>query len=127
MQHFTAEGQWWLPETPERRVPGTLTFDGDGLELVLYDALREFTMTEGEVVGVASPDWSVEPILHGRTRDGRDFTLFQAGGLNLRGPFDVTKEVYRPEMALGGCHTNLDDFIEVWCGFDYLDACVVRL
>lgn len=122
MEHFIAEGQWWLPEEPGRRVPGTLTFNADGLELVLYDALRTFEMPEGEVVGVGSPEWEVEPVLHGRTRDGRDFTLVEVGGANLKGPFDVVQEVYRPEIALDGCHTRSDLFAEAWCSFDYLDA-----
>jgi ApeA N-terminal domain 1 len=122
VEHFTVEGQWWLPAHPARRVPGTLTFDGDGLELVLYDALREFEVPEGEVARVDGPDWKVEPIVHGRTRDGRVYTLFEVGGANLVGPFDEVQEVYRPEIALAGCHTGADNFAEVWCSFDFLDA-----
>lgn len=122
MEHFTAEGQWWLPDDPDRRVPGTLDFNADGLELVLYDALRKFEMPEDKVVGVAEPEWEVEPVLHGRARDGRDFTLLEVGGANLKGPFHEVKEVYRPAMALAGCHTGSDLFSEVWCDFDYLDA-----
>ncbi len=122
VEHFTTEGQWWLPDQSDRRVPGTLTFNADGLELVLYAALREFEMLEDRVVDVAAPDWEVEPVLHGRARDGRDFTLLEVGGANLKAPFQEVTEVYRPAMALAGCHTRSDLFSEVWCDFDYLDA-----
>jgi hypothetical protein len=121
MEHFAIEGQWWLPATPDRRVPGTLTFDGEGLELVLVEPLREFVMPTDQVVGVTAPEWTVEAILHGRTRDRRDFTLLDCGGMNLVGPFHEGQEVYRPDMALDGCHTKQDSFLEVRCGFDYLD------
>lgn len=122
VEYFTVEGQWWLPAQPERRVAGTLTFDGDGLGLIVYDALRAFPTSAGQVVAVGSPDWTVNPIVHGRTRDGKDFTLFEVGGANLMGPFEVVREVYRPELALAGCHTDADNFAEVWCSFDYLDV-----
>lgn len=122
MEHFIVEGQWWLPDDPAWRVPGTLTFNADGLELVLYAALHKFEIGEGESVRVGAPEWEVEPVVHGRTRDGRDFTLLEVGGANLRGPFDEGQEVYRPEMALDGCQTRSDLFAEAWCGFDYLNA-----
>lgn len=122
MEHFIVEGQWWLPDRAGRRVPGTLTFNTDGLELVLCGPLREFEMPEGEVVRVGAPEWEVEPVVHGRSRDGRRFTLLEVGGANLRGPFQEVQEVHRPSMALAGCHTNADLFSEVWCDFDYLDA-----
>jgi hypothetical protein len=122
MEHFTVEGQWWLPDDPGHRVPGTLTFDADGLGLLLYAALHKFEIPEGQTVRAGAPEWEVEPVVHGRTRDGRDFTLLEVGGANLRGPFDDVQEVYRPEMALGGCRTRSDLFAEAWCGFDYLEA-----
>jgi ApeA N-terminal domain 1 len=90
--HFTIEGPWWLPDELAHRVPGTLTFDADRLGLVLYDALRKFEMPEGQAVGVGASEWKVDPIVHGRTREGRDFTLFEVGGSNSSGPFDVVRE-----------------------------------
>jgi hypothetical protein len=124
MEHFVVDGQWWLPDDPGRRVPGTCTFNADGLELVLYAALREFEVPKGQVIGVATREWEVEPVVHGTTRDGHDFTLLQVGGAKLRGAWDDVREVYRPEIALDGCHTRCDLFAEVWCDFDYLQAWV---
>lgn len=122
MDHFSLEGQWWLPAEPEYQVPGTCTFDGDGLRLVLYKPLRNFELPDDGVFEGDFPEWKVEPVVHGRTRDAKRITLFDVGGVNLVGPFDVVKEVYHPELALVGCHTTSDSFIEAWCEFDYLDA-----
>ncbi len=122
MEHFTVEGRWWLPADPQRQVPGTLAFDGDQLELVLYGGLRAFEMPENEVVRADTPDWSVDPIVHGTTRDGQEYTLFEVGGANFVGPFGPDREVYRPALALAGRHTAADDFSEAWCRFDFLDA-----
>lgn len=95
MEHFTLEGKWWLPGAATRHVPGTLTFNADGIELVLYGSLREFQMPEGQVVHVGAPEWAVEPVVHGGSRDGRRFTLLEVGGANLRGPFDEVRRVGR--------------------------------
>ncbi len=122
MEHFTVEGHWWLPPDPHRRVAGTLSFSTDGLKLVVYDALRKFNAPEVQVLKVGRPEWQVEPIVHGRTRDGREFTLLEVGGANLAGPFKVVERVYRPELALAGSHTAADRFTAAWCTFDYLDA-----
>ncbi len=43
-----AQGHWWLPESPNRKVPGTLTFSSEaGGELTLIGALRTM-LEEGE-------------------------------------------------------------------------------
>lgn len=120
MEYFTEEGTWWLPERPRRRISGTLTFDRNGLELVLYDSLREFVIPPGETVGVGAPQWEVVPIVHGRTRDGKDVTLFDLGGLNMAGPFDEVTESYTVSLAMTGGHTNGDSFTEAWFGYDLL-------
>ncbi|MDP1792556.1 MAG: hypothetical protein Q8K63_00355, partial [Acidimicrobiales bacterium] len=122
MNHFSVEGTWWFPEEPSRRVPGTLTFYGDTPQLVLYDALRAFEMPAGQVAGVGTPAWEVEPFLHGRGRDGSDFTLVQVGGANLKGPFTEVRETYEVGLVLEGCHSLSDRFSEAWISFDYLEA-----
>jgi hypothetical protein len=83
MNYFTFEGVWWLPQSPVRRVPGTLTFDADGLVLVVYDSLAEFTVPAGHVIEGGVPEWKLTPMIHGRRRDGKDVTLLRAEGANL--------------------------------------------
>jgi hypothetical protein len=40
MDVYSAEGVWWRPEASQHRVPGTLTSDEDGVQLVVYGPLR---------------------------------------------------------------------------------------
>jgi len=40
MDVYSAEGVWWRPEASQHRVPGTLTSDEDGVELVVYGPLQ---------------------------------------------------------------------------------------
>jgi Zinc-binding dehydrogenase/ApeA N-terminal domain 1 len=125
MDYFTFEGMWWLPESPERRVPGTLTFDSDGLVLVVYDSIAEFTVPEGQVIEGNVPEWKLTPLIHGRRRDGKNVTLLRAEGANFDGPgppgrFDV-RQTYLIGMALVGAHIADDSFTEAWCYFDCLD------
>jgi hypothetical protein len=40
MDVYSAEGVWWRPEASQQRVPGTLTSDEDGVQLVAYGLLR---------------------------------------------------------------------------------------
>jgi ApeA N-terminal domain 1 len=121
MDYFTFEGTWWLPESPERQVPGTLTFDADGLVLVIYDSLAGFTVPEGQVIQGGFPEWKLTPMIHGCRRNGKDVTLLRAEGANREGP-SVRSQTYRIETALVGAHIADDSFTEVWCSFDCLDV-----
>jgi hypothetical protein len=90
MQTGILEGDWWLPETPDDKVPGVLTIQWGarpGLELQgllrpmdVSDAIR-LTLVRGEGY----------PIVHGKAADGREVTLegtSSTGGneLHLREP-----------------------------------------
>jgi hypothetical protein len=121
MQEFSVEGRWWLPETADRRVPGRLTCDADGPELLVDEPLRPFTTPSGGAVPIAWPEYTVIPVVHGRTRDGGNVTLLNAGGANLAGPFGG-QEAYRADVALVGQHITTDTFGKAWAEFDWLDA-----
>ncbi|MBQ1071643.1 hypothetical protein KBX06_00455 [Micromonospora sp. C31] len=119
MEFFTVDGMWWLPASPEHQLPGTLSFDADSLELVVHGSLEPATATSSGV-SLFPTEWSTTPVIFGRTHEGKDVTLLDAGGANFVGP-DVTKSSYRVGMALTGSHTS-DRFVEAWCQFDYLNA-----
>jgi hypothetical protein len=57
MEYITVDGVWWLPGSPHQRVPGTLTFDADGLALVVYGSLVPTVAAQGEVLVQEAPDW----------------------------------------------------------------------
>jgi hypothetical protein len=52
MDAYSAEGVWWRPEASQQRVPGTLTFDEDGVQLVVYEPLQPSIPSELGVVKI---------------------------------------------------------------------------
>lgn len=116
MEFFTVDGMWWLPTSPECQMPGTLSFDADSLELVVHGSLEPSSPALE-----FSPEWTTTPVILGRTHEGKDVTLLDAGGANFVGP-GVSKSSFRIGMALTGYHTTSDRFVEAWCQFDCLNA-----
>ena len=81
MDVYSAEGVWWRPEASQHRVPGTLTSDEDGVQLVVYGPLRPSIPSKVGVNKIEESQWVATPVVHGRTRDGADITLLGVGGL----------------------------------------------
>ena len=123
MDVYSAEGVWWRPEAPQHRVPGTLTSDADGVQLVVYGPLGPSIPSEGRVVEIGASDWVARPVVHGRTRDGADVTLLDVGGLmSLPVPSAEVREPYTVSVACIGGHLREDAFVEARAEFDWLDA-----
>jgi hypothetical protein len=120
----SAEGVWWRPEASQHRVPGTLTSDEDGVQLVVYGPLRPSIPSNVGVVKIKGPEWVATPVVHGRTRDGADITLLDVGGLmSLPVPFAAeVRETHTVSIACIGGHFGEDAFIEARAEFDWLDA-----
>jgi hypothetical protein len=126
VENFTAEGNWWHPDAPDRRIGGTLVAEGSRLRLVLHDALRRYKVPEA-VDGVihhevGGPERVRIETLHGYTRDRRPVTLFGAVGTAMYGPFETVTEVYDVDIVLEGGHLDEDSFKEIIIEFDWLDA-----
>lgn len=126
MEQIQPQGSWWLPSNPERRIPGAVTIHADGIDLELHGALTPYVAPE-PVDGVVNHkieglEWVTVPIIHGRTQDRQDVTLFNAGGINPHGPFNDVIESYKVELLLIGGHVESDEFHEVVMEFDWLDA-----
>jgi ApeA N-terminal domain 1 len=123
MDVYSAEGVWWRPEAPEHQVPGTLTSDEDGVELVVYGPLQPSIPSELGVVRIERQGWVVTPVVHGRTRDGADITLLDVGGLmSLPVPSAEVRETHTVSFACIGGHFSEDAFIKARAEFDWLDA-----
>jgi hypothetical protein len=123
MDVYSAEGVWWRPEASQHRVPGTLTSDEDGVQLVVYGPLRPSTSSKVGVVKIEGPVWVTTPVVHGRTRDGADITLLDVGGLmSLPVPSAEVRETHTVAVACIGGHFGEDAFIEARAEFDWLDA-----
>lgn len=68
---FEIEGFWWLPNTPEIRIPGVLSFTpGDTLRLKLMGSLNKI-----EEKIFPPPDFINPDIIHGITVKGESVTL----------------------------------------------------
>jgi hypothetical protein len=105
-------------------VPGTLTSDEDGVQLVVYGPLVPSIPSEVGAVRIEGSEWVSTPVVHGRTRDGADITLLDAGGLmSLPVPFVAeVRETHTVAVACIGGHFGEDAFIEARAEFDWLDA-----
>jgi hypothetical protein len=119
------EGTWWLPETPDHRVSGTLVREAGGrLTLVTHAALRQYEYPSS-VDGVVNhsfgyPEWRRLPLVHGYFRDNMAATLMEAAGIDMSGPYEKVTETYSVEVALIGSHLHEDRFSEVQMEFDCL-------
>ena len=125
MDVYSAEGVWWRPEASQHRVPGTLTSDEDGVQLVVYGPLGPSIPSRDGVVRIEGSGWVATPVVHGRTRDGADITLLDVGGLmSLPIPSAEVRETHTVSIACIGGHFSGDAFIEAQAEFDWLDAWV---
>ncbi|MBR0783923.1 HEPN domain-containing protein [Bradyrhizobium iriomotense] len=68
---FETVGTWFLPDTPDRRVAGTLSSKAERIELELADALRPM---QGGPIRAEIVQY---PVIHGITRDQEAVSLFQ--------------------------------------------------
>src|SRR5215211_3023718 len=113
MDVYSAEGMWWRPEASQQRVPGTLTSDEDGVELVVYGPLGPSIPSQDGVVKIEGSQWVATPAVHGRTRDGADITLLDVGGLmSLPVPSAEVREPHTVAVACIGGHFGGNVFIE---------------
>jgi ApeA N-terminal domain 1/Apea-like HEPN len=123
MDVYSAEGVWWRPEASQHRVPGTVTSDEDGVQLVVYGPLGPSIPSAGGVVKIEGSEWVATPVVHGRTRDDADITLLDVDGLmSLPIPSAEVRETHTVAVACIGGHFGEDAFIEAQAEFDWLDA-----
>jgi hypothetical protein len=130
LEPFEYRGQWWLPEHPQHKVAGVLTFSQSDVALELIGSLpREQSAADpesGEVVIPIGPQ-SRERIL-GLSTDGKSFTLEQchSTAYNLAFPGIVT-ERFVPALILEGALYAPGEsvvFDEVSVRYTHLDAWV---
>jgi hypothetical protein len=117
MEFFVTPGRFWLPRPPRRAVHGSLTFDEDGVRLVLSDPLRAPQVREGGIVS-GSSELADEAVVHGWLRDGRAVTLLGLRGWSM--PADEMSETWIADFAVTGGHTSGDAFSQMVVIFDYL-------
>ena len=70
IERFEYEGDWWFPESPERKVKGKLKFDPkEGASLYLVGSKEDLAT----IVGISKPE-----IILGFSTDGKKITLYDS-------------------------------------------------
>lgn len=121
---FAIGGYWWLPETPDRKVAGTLTYrPGEGLELELMGLLAG-TYNPPFVV----PEFIEPPLIHGISGEGQAITLYNciqtATGGHIGGAGALGQSKFIAHFAFVGVHfpsIGQIQFETVSVRFQYLD------
>lgn len=105
MEDFEFEGIWWLPETPDAKVPGTLEFSPDsGVSLDLLDSLKK----PGDHFAAFQREMVESELILGFSSEGRPATLWgcweKRKRVNLAG---FTKTSFHADFALVGAHLGV--------------------
>lgn len=108
------EGVWWIPDKPERRVPGRLRYSAAGAQLDLFGAL-----SEGQL-GLVGADRL--PVVFGATDEEDQITILSA--LRTRATLlvdpDFARQSFVSSTVIAGAHVaSWDDF--------QISACRVEL
>lgn len=118
-------GYWWLPESPEKKVPGRLVFKEDGgAELHLLGAFRD-TFEAFKQMGTDGKEYRPEVVL-GLGEDGKNYSLYnchQSGGRFTTSAF--LRESFVPMMVMEGRHFETSEemaFQMLAVRLSYLDS-----
>lgn len=126
MEATSFDGQFWLPEQPKRRIPGTLSLSDDhGLMLLLHGDLWETVVPESGRLDVNGPVTNAAAVVHGlRHDDQKTVTLFEVRGSFWPMPLSMTysRSQYGVRLAMIGALFTDDQFVSVDVEFDYLRA-----
>lgn len=111
---FETVGTWFLPDTPTRRVAGTLSSKAERVELELADALRP--MQSGPI----RSEIVQYPVVHGTTREQEAVSLFQCTriGYSLRfasGGFGQPETLWNHLAIVGALVTDEQAYPELRC------------
>ena len=102
---FKLEGNWWLPETPNKKVHGSLTFDPeDGLVLRFFGHIGE-----DPAPGVVFIDY--HQIIHGETTEHEDVTLYRCN-MDEHNAGPLGENSFKPIFMLGGILCNSGELMK---------------
>lgn len=118
MKYFVADGDWWLPSSPDTPLPGTLTFGEDDIRLTVH---RGPLSSQEESW---PPTLVVHPVVHGRTRDQTDVSLFEVRGVQYPAPGGGGAAVYSIAFGIEGQVAHADLLESFVVEYDYLQLWV---
>jgi len=130
LEPFEYRGVWWLPDAPEHKVAGVLTFSQDDVCLELIGLLpREHPDPDPATGVVTVPTGPVSrPRILGLSTSGKILTLEDCMSTNWNFSFPgMMTERFLPRLILEGAHYGLDEDIiidELSIRYSQLDAWV---
>jgi hypothetical protein len=104
-------GVWWLPDDPDRRLGGDLTFSPSGMQLELSGTF--FDLAPGLMSLLEHRGFENYPVILGSTRDGKRLTLIGNQGVGFRAGPGVPTQRIQPSQAFVGAHIS-DDTSLIW-------------
>lgn len=126
-ESFETTGEWFLPDSPQRRIAGTVSFKAGRTELRLHSTLRPLPRGTMQIGSILPP----YQVIYGDTRDGDAMTLingqhfgmgFKLGSAGLRTPERVLTN-----LALVGGHVAVDArYTEMFCRIPGLQVWLSR-
>jgi hypothetical protein len=109
------EGDWWLPENPDKKIKGVLEFNGNMISLKLEGSF--FQNEEVQIIGRPS---ETVPIILGETKDKTErFTLYK---VNLFGDI-ISGYQGNPMIIFKGKHFPKEEdikFKKILCDFSHI-------
>lgn len=124
MEAASFDGQFWLPEHTDRRIPGTLSLDDEhGLMLLLHGDLRKTEVPESGRIDLSGAVTGAADVMHGVLHDDQKLvTLFDVAGSYLPMPSAYSRSLYGVRLAMLGALIIDDRFVSVDIEFDFLRA-----
>lgn len=103
VEELKIKGQWWLPEKPDVKLSGTLTFSPfEGLHLEVQGSFKEVNLP-GKL---SEPD-----IILGLSHEGQNITLYKCLEISHKRHFsEVSETIFTANVGFIGAHfTNLSE------------------
>lgn len=97
------KGYWWLPDNPENKIAGILTFKPS--KAITLELIGGFDVNEEYFICILENGKKITPIIYGEDEDSKSITLFNCtlfGKLNLSCSFPVMN--YNATYCIVGMH-----------------------
>ncbi len=104
------KGYWWLPDNPEMKVAGIVTYIPN--EKICLELIGGFEESSGEYVNLLDDDNSSVPVIYGKDSDAKVITLVgcrSSFSLNFNAGFPIMS--YSARMLVYGKHISSIDEI----------------
>lgn len=115
----TIEGEWWLPEIPERRLRGTLVLSEHEFALHVEGVLLQHRVEPGQSYPIA--EWVEIPVVYGTSRDA-PVTLLAAAGISWYLAGTSATEVWHVGVGLVGALVDSETtYVTMTLSTEHLD------